>query len=481
MGAYRLKIDLLELNPPCSRTILVPDSFCFRNLAKAIDAAFEWWEGHAYLFEVYDNGEKVTEITDYGDEIGMPKWEDEDVPVSKYIDKPLTYVYDFGDYWIHQITLEGKAEDYDRSYPTLEAFEGRSPPEDCGGTDGYEHLLEVLADLKDPEHKGLGAWAESLGFRDPVPEDICAEMCGISEDDDSRGVWMAGDTELGPYVLPGDSFWDDVDKYRGTDPGPARRIRCDDPFPTYKALNPKQLKWYLSWRAACERGEIVQTDSGYVWLYLAELTDREDWRSAIGQMDALMEAFRGTDAYWLVDSTRWHLKTAHEVLGDLRDPSPCFNWQEAARYFSESPLPEPPAAAVRCTIEMYKNYCEGREDEVAELIGYSMSAMDAYCRSVHGKDVINTLYETKWVTHYGWLPSRRPRTFFENTCGDLALMSISICAVSRMWRMDHPRGGPQVRPPLDKEFVNLIDMAVKDCAAGKPFDPDRYSKPVKKQ
>ena len=472
MGAYRLKIDLLELNPPCSRTIVVPDNFSFRELAEAINAAFEWWEGHVYTFEILEDKGKILEITDYGDEMGLERWKSEDTRIRKYIGKPITYVYDQGDHWVHRIALECEMKDYDRPYPTLDAFEGRSPPEDSGGPGGYDHLLEVLADPDDPDHDHLSAWAELMGFRDPVPEDINAALCNLGdtgEDSSYRGV-------LGPYLLPGDSFWDDMDKYRGKDPGTKKHVECDIPFPFYKSMSPEQLDWYLSWRSACERGEIVQTDFGYLWLYLTELVDHEDWESAIAQMGALAEAFHEPRAMTLLNYTELDLKNAHKTVEDVSELPPRFDWYDAARYFYSDPLPDLPSEEAQMMVRFNEKYCAGREEEAVDLIRYALSAMDAYCRSVHGKDVLSTLYDEEWVSYYEWLPSRRPRTFFRNVKGCHALLSIGTCAIARMWRIDNPRGGPHVRPPLDKEFVDLIDRAVKDRVAGKPFDPANYSR-----
>ncbi len=50
----------------------------------------------------------------------------------------IQYIYDFGDYWQHQITYEGIAL---RLAETLVIErEGECPPEDIGGPSGYEKL-----------------------------------------------------------------------------------------------------------------------------------------------------------------------------------------------------------------------------------------------------------------------------------------------------------------------------------------------------
>ena len=87
------------------------------------------------------------------------------------------------------MTFEGEVPDYDLPYPTLESFEGRSPPEDCGGPYGYVDLLRILADPDDPEHAEMTAWAEEMGFGDADMEEINRGMAeadwdGVGNRDD---------------------------------------------------------------------------------------------------------------------------------------------------------------------------------------------------------------------------------------------------------------------------------------------------------
>ena len=185
MGAYRYKADMIDIEPSCVRTILVPDDFDFRQLSYALNIAFDWWEGHEHLFGVVIDAKKgrVLDITDYGDEVGMDDYRDEDTLLSEYRGMTIQYTYDLGDEWRHLVTFEGKVPDYDLPYPTLESYEGRSPPEDCGGPYGYMDLLRVLADPGDPEHAEMKAWAEEMGFGDVDPEEINGCMAEADWDD----------------------------------------------------------------------------------------------------------------------------------------------------------------------------------------------------------------------------------------------------------------------------------------------------------
>ncbi len=477
MGAYRYKADMIDIEPSCVRTILVPDSFDFRQLSAALNAAFDWWEGHEHMFGVVTDPEtgEVLDITDYGDEFGMEEYRDEGAPLSEFEGMTIQYTYDLGDEWRHLVTFEGEVPDYDLPYPTLESFEGRSPPEDCGGPYGYGDLLRILGDPDDPQHAEMTAWAEWIGFGKPIPEEINYELSKVDgsepeeEDYEDGRYWYQG-----PSMIPGDSFWDDMDRYRGVDPGRTIPFACENPWPTYKALNKEQLEWYLSWRSACDRGDVKQTSIGYVWLYLAELADREDWRAAIDRMETLICKFEDQDVKYGTRMTITDIKKVHRPDDSVAEASGPFDWYEAQRYLSEDPLPDLPREEVEYLIRSNWKYCTGREKEIAGIIGYAMKAMDAYCRSEYGKDIHDAMYGPEWMKYYAWLPSRRPRTFLRRGKGYMAIYCIATCAIARLWRIDHPCEGPQVKPAIDREFVDLIDRAVKDCVAGKPFDPENY-------
>ena len=70
-----------------------------------------------------------------------------------------TYVYDFGDNWIHEILLEAiNPEEEGSKYPKCLAGERACPPEDCGSVPGYYDLLEVLNDPENEEYEDTVAW-----------------------------------------------------------------------------------------------------------------------------------------------------------------------------------------------------------------------------------------------------------------------------------------------------------------------------------
>jgi hypothetical protein len=98
----------------------------------------------------------------------------------------LSYTYDFGDDWEHDIVVEavGDAEPA-VSYPRCVAGRRACPPEDCGGIWGYGDLLEILADPAHQEHEDRLEWlglSSAAGF-DPGAFDLDQINSGLALDE----------------------------------------------------------------------------------------------------------------------------------------------------------------------------------------------------------------------------------------------------------------------------------------------------------
>ncbi len=90
----------------------------------------------------------------------------------------FTYEYDFGDNWRHEVLVE-KVVPVDRNgeYPICLAGARACPPEDCGGTSGYEELLEAVRDSQHPEHARMLTWLG--GYFDSEAFDLAGVNRGL--------------------------------------------------------------------------------------------------------------------------------------------------------------------------------------------------------------------------------------------------------------------------------------------------------------
>ena len=158
MSIIELKVMLEEIHPAVSRTLSVPADLRLDRLHLTLQAAMGWTNSHLYMFQA---GGARWGLPD-------PEFDSDDLPANKTTlaemiedtgARTVTYIYDFGDYWVHKIRI-GKVSDPvpGELYPRLTKVAGRCPPEDVGGSTGYETFLDAVADPEHPEHAELIRW-----------------------------------------------------------------------------------------------------------------------------------------------------------------------------------------------------------------------------------------------------------------------------------------------------------------------------------
>jgi hypothetical protein len=156
---YQLKISLKGAKPPIWRRVLVPSDIRLDLLHLVIQGTMGWFDCHLHQFDAKGVYFGVP-TDDFGGGFDI-----EDETMVKLHDllhrekQSMNYEYDFGDGWVHKITLE-QVLPYDKAQTLPVCIKGKRacPPEDCGGVWGYEALLKVLADPADPEHESMLEW-----------------------------------------------------------------------------------------------------------------------------------------------------------------------------------------------------------------------------------------------------------------------------------------------------------------------------------
>ena len=161
MNLRNISIRLKGSKPAISRKLVVPDDMNLSKLHRLIQVAMPWENCHLYEFKVGNNRwiDGLAEI-DYEDEMNfkVDEWSIADI-IERTGQTKITYIYDFGDYWEHTISVGAIVEPTPNEiYPKLLAAKGVCPPEDCGGMGGYYHLLSVLNDPNDEDHEEMQEW-----------------------------------------------------------------------------------------------------------------------------------------------------------------------------------------------------------------------------------------------------------------------------------------------------------------------------------
>jgi len=174
-NVIQLKVSLDFIEPEIWRRIAVPDYWSLGDLHRVIQISMGWHNCHLHRFEI--DGLNYT----FGDAAPEMNMEDEETTILQDVleqeGRSVLYEYDFGDSWLHKITVEriAPAESASPAVICL-AGERACPPEDCGSYPGYEEILFAL-DAGDPdeEQKSLLEWLEGFyGDYDPESFDLNA-------------------------------------------------------------------------------------------------------------------------------------------------------------------------------------------------------------------------------------------------------------------------------------------------------------------
>jgi hypothetical protein len=177
---YQLKITLKGIQPSIWRRLLIANTDSLADVHVAIQITMGWTNSHLH------------EFSQGRERYGMP---DEDFPsdvrdeadyrldqiLKKEKDK-LHYVYDFGDYWEHEVVLEKiLAFEPGAVLPVCLKGSRACPPEDVGGIPGYAMFLEAISDPTHPEYEETLEWIDggfdSEHFDLAQTNDLLREYC----------------------------------------------------------------------------------------------------------------------------------------------------------------------------------------------------------------------------------------------------------------------------------------------------------------
>ena len=142
---YQLKISIKGAKPPIWRRVLVEDDMTYKSIHMIIQDIFDWYGGHLHEFVAANRRYTDLEFNDgFVDDLGEDQSKFTIGEDLREINDKITYIYDFGDYWEHEIKLEDILEkDEDKQYPRCIKGKGRGPLEDIGGIWAYNTIVEA--------------------------------------------------------------------------------------------------------------------------------------------------------------------------------------------------------------------------------------------------------------------------------------------------------------------------------------------------
>jgi len=168
---YQLKIVLNEIEPPIFRILQIKGNANLGKLHDYIQGIMGWTNSHLHEFDINAKRYRSEDQMDYEGELGV--FNERRYRLNKLVKQgdSFTYLYDFGDDWEHTITVEKIMPPAEGVYyPICTYGERACPPEDSGGSMGYEDFLEVLNNPEHEEYEHFIEW--SGGDFDPSEFDI---------------------------------------------------------------------------------------------------------------------------------------------------------------------------------------------------------------------------------------------------------------------------------------------------------------------
>ena len=169
-GIARLKVEIEEVEPAVVRRLEVPLDIRLDKLNVILQVAIGWQNCHPFEFRHGDTVYGL--VSSQNEENPLPAEKSTLADLAK-LGTTFDYDYVFGDDWQHTLTVEQiVSAEPGVSYPRLIAAEGRCPPADIGGPEGYETFLLARANPEHLHHEGMLDW-DDPDF-DPNKVDVAA-------------------------------------------------------------------------------------------------------------------------------------------------------------------------------------------------------------------------------------------------------------------------------------------------------------------
>ena len=141
---YELKVTLKDVGTPVWRKIQIGGKVTFADLHQVLQIAFDWDDYHLHTFRVdkvdgkkIDNIEISSEVPEYTDQLSfynVDHYDEAEEYIEDWLIKAndkITYIYDFGDDWHHEIILSKKLhKDEKIIYPLCTGAKNLTPEED---------------------------------------------------------------------------------------------------------------------------------------------------------------------------------------------------------------------------------------------------------------------------------------------------------------------------------------------------------------
>ncbi|WP_102922519.1 plasmid pRiA4b ORF-3 family protein [Streptomyces noursei] len=177
LSFHQLKVGLEGMKPPVWRRLVVPSDITLGSLHDVIQEAFGWQDAHLHAFEDRLGGRYAPP-----EDLDVLVFDEEEAVLTEVLPRAgdrMDYTYDFGDDWLHRITVEGvrPAGEDEWERPVCTGGRRAMPPaEDLGGVWGLAGLLERYADGERPSPTVVRDGGEERVEYESLHEEVLAGL-----------------------------------------------------------------------------------------------------------------------------------------------------------------------------------------------------------------------------------------------------------------------------------------------------------------
>lgn len=211
-----VRVALDDTDPEVWRRLTIPGELHLGAVHDALQQGMGWTDSHLHRFHLgapYDSPYFVTQFDEEEGDDGTPETDARLDQVMRQPGDRLTYEYDFGDGWTHTVTLErvdpmpAAAAGEVGVQPSPAAYplaciggERACPPEDVGGTPGYEEVADWVRGGEDPRRRLHGLTADEM--RAWLPEGWHPDHFDLDEVNAALARLAPRDTDTALAQLP---------------------------------------------------------------------------------------------------------------------------------------------------------------------------------------------------------------------------------------------------------------------------------------
>jgi hypothetical protein len=163
-SVFTLKVELVDSEPVIWRRIYIDGRTRLNAFHHILQAAMGWTDSHLHEFTIHEK--RYAKPDDEDHLLGVETFDESKFRLNQLLQNcdVFEYMYDFGDSWMHRITVESirvlDHDDRQGGRVWIESGQRACPPEDAGGIWGYQESLSVLEnDPYSDEAKEMREWA----------------------------------------------------------------------------------------------------------------------------------------------------------------------------------------------------------------------------------------------------------------------------------------------------------------------------------